>query len=134
VSTDPTDPTGWIADAGDHHTWVRPAPGACPDCECCTARLCATGRESWRGCAAYSTEADRATVADCPCSAATTPGTAAHRVEQALIGKRAEAATPASSNTPGRPVCERCRDEFCAACEGCSCPPNLCTRYPLLED
>lgn len=32
------DPINW--NAGDHHRWVRPAADPCPDCVCCSARLC----------------------------------------------------------------------------------------------
>jgi len=35
------DPFAHGAPVGDYHTWVRPESPPCPDCECCTAALCA---------------------------------------------------------------------------------------------
>lgn len=85
----PIDPRDWYAEAGDEHAWVRPFPGDCPDCDCCTARLCEKGRQSPLGCAGHSALAERSAVAGCPCSAETTPGTYAHRLAQVRAEKRA---------------------------------------------
>ncbi|WP_052069735.1 hypothetical protein [Streptacidiphilus albus] len=76
------DPRDWYAEAGDEHAWVRPVPGDCPNCGCCTARLCETGGKSPLGCAGHSTLAEKPAVSNCPCSAETTPGTFAHRLAQ----------------------------------------------------
>lgn len=64
------------------HRWVRPANPDCPNCDCCTAVLCERGRENVFGCLGRSSDFDpdvRKRVGDCPCSAGTTPGTAAYR-------------------------------------------------------
>lgn len=61
--------------------YVRPAQRNCPDCLCCTTELCARGRSSMRRCVGHVSDAQRLTVADCACSASTTSGTAAWRLE-----------------------------------------------------
>lgn len=59
--------------------YLQPVQDACPHCPCCSAVLCRKGRTSVLECAG-STHADhKATVTGCPCSAATTEGTAAWR-------------------------------------------------------
>lgn len=67
--------TRWIDDptleAPDGHRWVKPAPDDCPNCGCCTARLCEAGRESALGCIGRTNETDPVTrhrIAHCPCS------------------------------------------------------------------
>lgn len=59
--------------------YLQPTQEECPHCWCCSAVLCRRGRTSVLECAG-STHADRkSTVTGCPCSAATTEGTAAWR-------------------------------------------------------
>ncbi|MGV9271495.1 hypothetical protein ACWDRR_43415 [Kitasatospora sp. NPDC003701] len=71
--------TRWIddpsLDAPDGHTWQRPAPDDCPDCDCCTARLCAqaaqdtdpvTGTQGIP--CVWLAPSDADTVRGCPCS------------------------------------------------------------------
>ncbi|MFF5968161.1 hypothetical protein ACFY64_31460 [Streptomyces collinus] len=59
--------------------YVRPANPACPDCDCCSAALCALGRASVMECKG-STEGDAVErVANCPCSAESTRGTLSWR-------------------------------------------------------
>ncbi|CAL9608845.1 hypothetical protein SUDANB1_05583 [Streptomyces sp. enrichment culture] len=60
--------------------YVRPAPAACPDCACCSARLCERGRSSVHQCGGISDKPE--TVKDCPCSAPTARGTHAWRLER----------------------------------------------------
>lgn len=67
----------------------RPAQPDCPDCECCSADLCALGRDRHLRCAGRTAQALRANVEHCPCSAATTPETAAWRVDQVFATRRA---------------------------------------------
>ncbi|MFI9463835.1 hypothetical protein [Streptomyces xiamenensis] len=70
--------------------WVAPEPPPCPDCACCTARLCGQGRAHPMGCRALERAGDPI-VAGCPCSAAETAGTAAHYAERrraALLRER----------------------------------------------
>ncbi|MEU5426914.1 hypothetical protein AB0H73_15100 [Streptomyces olivoreticuli] len=63
--------------------YLRPVGLPCPDCECCTAPLCERGRRSPIGsCTAFTTDEAQDTVRDCPCSAETTPGTAAYTLAQ----------------------------------------------------
>jgi hypothetical protein len=55
--------------------YETPAPDACPDCSCCTRRLCAVGKLSMMGCLGRTSESDheiRAAIADCPCDRAPT--------------------------------------------------------------
>ncbi|MEV7011578.1 hypothetical protein [Streptosporangium sp. NPDC051022] len=77
-------------DAPDGHRWVRLAPAACPDCSCCTARLCEQGQKNPFGCSALVAPGVKWTVQDCPCSAETTEGTAAHEAVQVRAARRAE--------------------------------------------
>jgi len=62
--------------------YVRPAEADCPDCHCCTARLCERGRHSIHQCRGLTAEELRATVYNCPCSSALTRGTHAWRLER----------------------------------------------------
>lgn len=60
--------------------YVQPDNPDCPNCDCCTAPLCATGRASVRECAGHvgdETLIER--VTGCPCSAESTRGTLAWR-------------------------------------------------------
>lgn len=50
----------------DHHTWARPAPEACPDCDCCSARLCALAIEKRTACHWEGRSGDF-DLAECPC-------------------------------------------------------------------
>jgi hypothetical protein len=60
--------------------YVQPANPACPDCDCCTAVLCALGRASVRECSGHVDGAELiARVTNCPCSAESTRGTLAWR-------------------------------------------------------
>lgn len=58
--------------------YVRPTPADCPNCDCCTARLCKKGNAHPFGCIGITSGDARTTVAACPCSSESTPGTAAH--------------------------------------------------------
>lgn len=59
--------------------YLRPAQDACPNCPCCSAALCRRGRRDFLECSGHTDAESRSTVAGCPCSAATTEGTAAWR-------------------------------------------------------
>ncbi|MFD0209194.1 hypothetical protein ACFVH9_08650 [Streptomyces hirsutus] len=59
--------------------YVRPANADCPDCDCCTAVLCATGRASVLGCVGHAGDEAVERVRGCPCSAESTKGTLAWR-------------------------------------------------------
>lgn len=60
--------------------YVRPAGAPCPDCECCTAALCARGRASVLRCVNHvDAEELKESVRECPCSAESTRGTLAWR-------------------------------------------------------
>ncbi|MEI5526892.1 hypothetical protein WB388_40550 [Streptomyces brasiliscabiei] len=59
--------------------FLTPAQEACPHCPCCSEALCRKGRASVLECAGCTHADLRATVSRCPCSAATTEGTAAWR-------------------------------------------------------
>lgn len=69
---------------------LRPAQAECPNCGCCSAVLCERGRHRTTGCTYPLVEAAYADlVADCPCSAPTTRGTAAWRLDQVRIVRHA---------------------------------------------
>ncbi len=62
--------------------YEQPVAADCPDCPCCTTRLCEQGRASAFGCVGSLAFRDPdlvERVAACPCSAETTPGSAASR-------------------------------------------------------
>lgn len=59
--------------------YVRPRQADCPNCTCCSGALCERGRSSTMQCFGLTPEEHRETVRDCPCSAATTRGTHAHK-------------------------------------------------------
>ncbi|MBL0778236.1 hypothetical protein G6541_13325 [Streptomyces albidoflavus] len=58
---------------------LAPTQDACPACWCCSAALCGRGRVSVLECAGSTHPDLRSLVAGCPCSAASTAGTAAWR-------------------------------------------------------
>jgi hypothetical protein len=60
--------------------YERPAGDPCPDCTCCTARLCEAGRKVVGGCKSAAPTADREIVRGCPCGRA--PGTTHDQWEQ----------------------------------------------------
>jgi hypothetical protein len=60
--------------------YERPQSKPCPNCECCSARLCERGRSSVHQCRGISDHPE--VVKGCPCSAATTRGTHAWRLER----------------------------------------------------
>lgn len=60
--------------------YVRPESKPCPNCQCCSARLCERGRHSAHQCRGISDHPE--VVKGCPCSAATTRGTHAWRLER----------------------------------------------------
>ncbi|MEU9033835.1 hypothetical protein AB0D45_02805 [Streptomyces sp. NPDC048352] len=71
--------------------YVRPAERDCPNCECCTARLCEKGATSILECFGHTaTEDTRRVVAGCPCSSEETSGTAAWRAGKMRATMRAE--------------------------------------------
>lgn len=81
--------------------YVRPANPDCPNCPCCTAPLCEKGRTNpLGGCATYANTDARETVRGCPCSAETTPGTAAHRAAEIRARKRLAARDERRFATP----------------------------------
>ncbi|MFF2612283.1 hypothetical protein [Kitasatospora sp. NPDC058046] len=61
--------------------YVRPKTRQedCPYCPCCTRVLCERGRTTYLRCDGHTSVETRAAVADCPCSAEETRGTAAWR-------------------------------------------------------
>jgi hypothetical protein len=83
------DPFAHGTPVGDHHMWIDPSAGPCPNCDCCSARLCERGRAHAFGCHWVATSG-RNLVRDCPCSAETTEGTEAHRAATARTAKRQE--------------------------------------------
>jgi len=70
--TDELDRHGMIPlDDPDGHRWAmprQPEPDACPNCSCCTARLCEQAAEKTTWCVRVASAADRDTVMNCPCS------------------------------------------------------------------
>ncbi|WP_405759536.1 hypothetical protein OG234_13590 [Streptomyces sp. NBC_01420] len=54
----------------------------CPDCDCCTAALCARGRVRVHCCAGSAPAECKTTVYGCPCSSRLTRGTHAWRAER----------------------------------------------------
>lgn len=70
--------------------YVRPAQAPCPNCPCCSARLCEKGRNSVMQCHGHVADSETvAIVSACPCSAETTRGTHAWRVAQTRVVKHA---------------------------------------------
>ncbi|MET7695833.1 hypothetical protein ABZT06_49640 [Streptomyces sp. NPDC005483] len=70
--------------------YLRPVQAPCPNCPCCSERLCEKGANSVMQC--HGHVADSATVAHvsaCPCSAETTRGTHAWRAAQVRVVKHA---------------------------------------------
>lgn len=66
-----TDPFAHGTPVGDSHMWVDPGQEACPDCPCCTVRLCATAKEQARTCAQIAGTEPRPgfhSVAGCRCA------------------------------------------------------------------
>lgn len=67
-----TDPFADGTPVGDHHHWERPQGEPCPNCDCCSARLCQlaidrTTSGEWDGaCHFLGTSADF-DLAECPC-------------------------------------------------------------------
>lgn len=64
----------------------------CPDCDCCTARLCEKGRSHPFECEGFANPEAKGVVRGCPCSSPDTPGTASHaaallRAEQHAVGR-----------------------------------------------
>lgn len=59
--------------------FLQPAQDACAHCPCCSAALCRKGRADVLECVGHTGQDARSTVAGCPCSAATTEGTASWR-------------------------------------------------------
>lgn len=53
----------------DFHTWARPASPPCPDCECCSARLCTTAKERGMACLQVGDQGpDVMDLRGCPCA------------------------------------------------------------------
>lgn len=50
----------------DFHTWARPASAPCPDCLCCSARLCNSARAQQSFCDVVGSGADF-DLGKCPC-------------------------------------------------------------------
>lgn len=64
--------TGWVPDltldAPDGHTWMKPPSEDCPDCDCCTARLCMEADRRGAHCAMVMERGPGVMdVASCPC-------------------------------------------------------------------
>lgn len=88
-----SDPYAHGMPEGDFHSWVKPTAPDCPNCGCCSARLCERGRKHVVGCrAAVGTPEEQNIVRNCPCSAETTEGTEAHRAAQRRDAQRQESA------------------------------------------
>ncbi|MFJ2206030.1 hypothetical protein [Streptomyces microflavus] len=69
--------------------YVRPVQRDCPRCTCCTAVLCERGRDRTRRCYGLTSEETRGAVEFCPCSAESTPHTAAWRMAQVRATRQA---------------------------------------------
>jgi hypothetical protein len=53
----------------DFHTWARPAPADCPDCDCCSVRLCETAKERGSSCRQAGDQGPGVMdLSDCPCA------------------------------------------------------------------
>lgn len=48
--------------------YVAPEPAPCPNCKCCTARLCARAENAHTTCALTAVGDDVAIVKGCPCT------------------------------------------------------------------
>jgi hypothetical protein len=70
--------------------YLRPAQKDCARCGCCSADLCAKGRNSLLRCQGHTSAETRGTVADCPCSAESTRHTAAWRAAQVRVTRMAK--------------------------------------------
>lgn len=62
------DPFAHGTPVGDSHMWVRPASAPCPNCDCCSAALCALAKEKDGACHWYGSghPAD-VDLSRCPC-------------------------------------------------------------------
>lgn len=60
--------------------YERPTEADCPNCFCCTARLCERGRQSSHQCHGLTPAEFKVIVYNCPCSSALTRGTHAWRL------------------------------------------------------
>lgn len=71
--------------------YVAPPSKDCPNCPCCSARLCERGRRSVMRCSGQRLRDDSLMqlVSGCPCSAETTEGTHAWRLAQIKITRHA---------------------------------------------
>ncbi|MFE2424857.1 hypothetical protein [Streptomyces hokutonensis] len=69
--------------------YLLPAQAPCPNCPCCSERLCQKGANSVMQCHGHVDAATVAIVSACPCSAETTRGTHAWRVAQTRVVKHA---------------------------------------------
>lgn len=68
------DPYAHGTPAGDHHTWVDPGQRDCPNCPCCTVRLCRTAAQAAQTCSQFVASLVGTTdVSGCPCTAAHEP-------------------------------------------------------------
>jgi len=75
--------------------YLRPAQAPCPNCPCCSARLCEKGRNCVMQCHGHVADPETvAIVSACPCSAETTRGTHAWRVAQIRVVKHATIEQP----------------------------------------
>lgn len=63
----------------DFHTWARPAPPPCPDCECCTAALCERAIERDTACHWEGQPGGDFDLSRCPCWRPTDAGRALAR-------------------------------------------------------
>jgi hypothetical protein len=63
-----TDPFAHGTPVGDHHMWADPGQLDCPDCRCCTVRLCQAARERGTTCNAVAGRAANThDLSDCAC-------------------------------------------------------------------
>ncbi|MGW7710916.1 hypothetical protein [Streptomyces sp. NPDC054771] len=74
--------------------YERPAQPDCPDCQCCTANLCAKGRTTIMECFGLTSESTRNNVRGCPCSSEETRGTAAWRAGRMRVTMHATTDRP----------------------------------------
>lgn len=65
--------------------YERPAQAPCPNCPCCSARLCEKGARSLLQCHGHVDSVSVSIVSACPCSSETTRGTHAWRQAQIRV-------------------------------------------------
>ncbi|MFD8509632.1 hypothetical protein ACFV27_00600 [Streptomyces antimycoticus] len=69
--------------------YERPKSKECPNCSCCSAKLCERGRQSTMRCSGLTDTSTMQLASGCPCSAETTEGTHAWRAARIRITRHA---------------------------------------------